>query len=80
MWYFAFDHVQEIVFSIVCFSLLDVQRIFINPPQFVFKEYGGLTSLVDLLDIHLYLYIILVLGNCGSLRVWQIKQWEINKN
>ena len=46
-----------------------MQCILINLPQFVFKEYGGLTSLVDKLDIHWYLYIILVLGNIGGLKV-----------
>ena len=38
-----------------------VQWMLINPPQFVFKVYGGLTSLADQLDNHWYLYIILVL-------------------
>ena len=27
--------------------ILHVQQMPINPPQFVFKEYGGLTSLAD---------------------------------
>ena len=31
-----------------------IQRILVNPLQFVFKEYDGLTSLADLLDIHWY--------------------------
>ena len=35
----------------------------------IFEEYGGLTSLVDSLFIGtVYLYIILVLGNCGGLK------------
>ena len=37
--------------------------------KFVFKEYGGLMSLADQLDIHWYLYIILVLGNGDGLKV-----------
>ena len=44
------------------------QRIFVNLPQFFIKEYGALTHLVDKLDIHWYLYIILVLGNCGGIK------------
>ena len=24
-----------------------IQRILVNPPQFVFEDYGGLTSLLD---------------------------------
>ena len=44
------------------------QRIFINLPQFVFKEYGGLTSLTDL-DIHCYLYIIIVLIRTEPLEI-----------
>ena len=43
--------------------------ILINPPQFIFEEYGGVTSLADQLDIHWYLHIVLVLGNCGQLKV-----------
>ena len=45
-----------------------IMLILINPLQFVFKEYGGLTSLADKLDIHWYLYTILILGNCGKLK------------
>ena len=40
----------------------------VSPPQFVFKEYGGLTSLAVQPDIHWYLYIISVLGNCARLK------------
>ena len=50
-----------------CIRLYDIrmiQWILINLPQFAFKEYGGLMSLADKLDVHWYLYIILVLGNC----------------
>ena len=37
-----------------------------NLLQFIFKQYGGLMSLADLLDIHWYLYVILVMENCGG--------------
>ena len=60
--------------------MYNIQSILVNPPQFTFKEYGGLTSLADELDIHGYLYFILVLGNCGGLKVWWIKWWLINEN
>ena len=37
-------------------------------PNSFSQEYGGLTSLGDELDMHWYLYIILVLGDCGGLK------------
>ena len=33
----------------------------------LFSKYVGLVILADQVDIHLYMYIILVLGNCGGL-------------
>ena len=51
----------------------------VNLLQLVFKEYGGLTSLADQLDIHWYLYIILVLGKCGGLtRILCIYKLEVH--
>ena len=35
---------------------------------------------MDELDIHWYLYIILVLGICGGLKVRRITRWRINEN
>ena len=42
-----------------------IQGKLVNPLQFIFKGYGGLMHLADKQDIHWYLYVILVLGNCG---------------
>ena len=40
---FMYPHVQCITDT----CIIHVQWILINPPQFVFKECGGLTSLTD---------------------------------
>ena len=42
--------------------------ILVYPPQVIYKKCGGLTSLADQLDIHWYLYIVSVLGNCDKLK------------
>ena len=54
--------------DMLCVCNIMTQRILVNLPQFVFKEYGGLTSLADL-DIHCYLYIIIVLVRTEPLEI-----------
>ena len=57
-----------------------VQRILVNPPQFVLKNIGGLMSLADYPNQ----FAVFCHNSCTKLmankRVWWIKRWWINEN
>ena len=44
------------------------ENLLIRCNSFSRNTYGALKSLADYLDIHCYLYIILLLENCGGLK------------